>query len=184
MEITVERGLGYSSIESRKRAKQEVGNIAVDAIFTPVKMINYTVEDMRVGDKTNYNRLRLDIETDGTIAPADAMAYAANLLIDQFKIAAAPAVKPGKKEEAGKEIMAKKEEKEEAEETAAAKTRVEDLKLSSRTQKVLTGGHIKTVAGILQMSENELLELGGLGEKAIKEIKKALGKLGLTLKQE
>src|SRR3989344_2951886 len=65
IEMTVEQGLGYSDLETRKKDKQEVGSIAVDAIFTPIKMINYEVEDMRVGDKTNYNRLKFDIETDG-----------------------------------------------------------------------------------------------------------------------
>ena len=84
MEIKVERGLGYSSIESRKQEKQEVGNIAVDTIFTPIKMINYEVEDMRVGDRTDYNRLKIDIETDGTISPAEALTNADNLLIEHF----------------------------------------------------------------------------------------------------
>src|SRR3989344_2764521 len=73
MEIKIEKGLGYSGIESRKTEKQEIGGIAVDAIFTPIRMINYEVEDMRVGDKTNYNRLRFDIETDGTITPQEAL---------------------------------------------------------------------------------------------------------------
>lgn len=184
MEIRVERGLGYSTIESRKREKQEIGTIAVDAIFTPIKMINFKVEDMRVGDKTNYNQLRFDIETDGTITPAEALTNAANLLIEHFKIMTAPIkmVKAEKKEEEKEEKPIKKETPKE--EFDVAKTKIEDLKLSNRTQNILLNNHLKTVAGLLRLDERELLNLEEIGEKALKEIRKALGKLGFTLKQK
>ncbi len=184
MEITVEKGLGYSSIESRKREKQEVGNIAVDAIFTPIKMINYNVEDMRVGDKTNYNRLRFDIETDGTITPAEALKSAANILIEHFSIAASPVGEAAKEEKVEEKKTVEKELEKEEGTADFMKIKIEDLKLSNRTQNVLLSRHIKTVAGIIKMSEDELLIIEGLGGKAIKEIKKVLGKLGLTLKQK
>ena len=182
MEIRVEKGLGYSAIESRKKEKQEIGTIAVDAIFTPIKMINFEVEDMRVGDKTNYNRLRFDIETDGTITPAEALINAANLLIEHFKIVTAPikTIKIEKKEK--EEKLIKKEVLKE--EFDITKTKIEDLKLSNRTQNILLNNHIKTVAGLLRLNEQELLNLEEIGEKALKEIRKALGKLGLTLKQK
>ena len=183
MEMKVEKGLGYSSIESRKREKQEVGDIAIDAIFTPIKMINYEVEDMRVGDKTNYNRLKFDIETDGTITPAEALTGAADLLINHFKIVALPVTKAIKAEEEKVELRPLKKEIEK-EEIDVMKIKVEDLKLSGRTQNVLLNNHVKTVAGILRLSERELLGFQGLGDKATKEIKKALGKLGLTLRPE
>src|SRR3989344_749606 len=183
MEIKVERGLGYSSIESRKQEKQEVGNIAVDTIFTPIKMINYEVEDMRVGDRTDYNRLKIDIETDGTISPAEALTNAANLLIEHFGIAASPAGKTDKEEKSG-EKKEKKEKKEKEEPADSTKIKIEDLKLSNRTQNVLLENRFKNVGALLKMSEAELAELEGLGGKALKEIKKALGKLGLTLRQE
>ena len=184
MGIRVERGLGYSAIESRKREKQEIGTTAVDAIFTPIKMINFKVEDMRVGDKTNYNRLRFDIETDGTITPAEALANAANLLIEHFKIVTASikTVKAEKKEEEKEEEPIRKEALKE--EYDVTKTKIEDLRLSNRTQNVLLNNHIKTVAGLLRLDKRELLNLEEIGEKALKEIRKALGKLGLTLKQK
>ena len=187
MEIRVERGLGYSAIESRKREKQEIGTIAVDAIFTPIKMINFKVEDMRVGDKTNYNRLRFDIETDGTITPAEALANAANLLIEHFKIVTASiktvkTIKSEKKEEEKEEKPIRKEVLKE--EPDITKTKIEDLRLSNRTQNILLKNHIKTVAGLLRLDERELLNFEEIGEKALKEIRKALGKLGLTLKQK
>lgn len=184
MEIRVEKGLGYSAIESRKREKQEIGAMAVDAIFTPIKMVNFEVEDMRVGDKTNYNRLSFDIETDGTITPAEALTDAANLLIEHFKIIITPlkTIKAEKKEEEKEEKPLRTEALKE--EFDIAKTKIEDLRLSNRTQNILLNNHIKTVAGLLRLNEKELLDLEEIGEKALKEIRKALGKLGLTLKQK
>lgn len=183
MEIRVEKGLGYSAIESRKREKQEIGTIAVDAIFTPVKTINFEVEDMRVGDKTNYNRLRFDIETDGTITPIEAITNAANLLIEHFKIVTAQ-LKPSKAEKQEEEKEEKLPKSEVSKESDISKTKIEDLRLSSRTQNILLNNHLKTVAGLLRLNEKEVLNLEDVGEKALKEIKKALGKLGFTLKQK
>ncbi len=89
MELKAERGLGYSPVESRKSGRLSIGTIAVDAFFTPVKRVNYEIEDMRVGERTDYNRLRLEVETDGTISPSSALHKAANILKDHFdKVAA------------------------------------------------------------------------------------------------
>lgn len=85
MELTVEKGLGYSPVESRKMEKLGVGAIALDALFSPVLKVNYTVENMRVGEKTDYNKLRLEIETDGTISPSAALRKSANILKDHFE---------------------------------------------------------------------------------------------------
>ena len=183
MELKIEKGLGYSGVESRKTEKHEVGGIAVDAIFTPIRMINYEVEDMRVGDKTNYNRLRFDIETDGTITPQEALTDASNNIIDHYKIIASGVIKTKKEEKETEQEDVKKESKKE-EHIDILKTKIEDLKLSNRTQNILLTKHIKTVSGIVRMSEKDLMELEGLGDKAIKEIRKTLGKLGLTLRQE
>ncbi|MEK7197840.1 MAG: DNA-directed RNA polymerase subunit alpha [Patescibacteria group bacterium] len=185
MEIQVEKGVGYSELETRKKDKQEIGSIAVDAIFTPIKMINYEIEDMRVGDKTNYNRLKFDIETDGTLSPQDALTNAAQILIEQFKVITIPVSKASKieKKEYLPEDMAKKVD-EKKEEEDITKNKIEDLKLSNRTQNILLNNHIKTVSGVLRLKEKDLLQFEGLGNKAVKEIKKAIGKLGLTLKSE
>ncbi len=185
MEIQVEKGLGYSELETRKKDKQEIGSIAVDAIFTPVKMINYEIEDMRVGDKTNYNRLKFDIETDGTISPADALATAAQILIEQFQVVTVPVSKASKlekKEYLSEDTAKKADVLREVEDMT--KNKIEDLNLSNRTQNILLENRIKTVAGILRLKEKDLLQLEGLGSKAVKEIKKAMGKLGLTLKSD
>ncbi|MBI2446519.1 MAG: DNA-directed RNA polymerase subunit alpha [Parcubacteria group bacterium] len=182
IEMQVERGLGYSEWETRKKDKQEIGSIAVDAIFTPIKMINYDTTDMRVGDKTNYNKLKFDIETDGTITPTEALINAAQILIEQFQVfttAASKIMKTEYKKETKEELIEKEKEEEDI-----TKSKIEDLKLSNRTQNILLENRIKTIAGLLRLKEKDLLQLEGLGNKAVKEIKKALGKLGFTLKSE
>ncbi len=86
IEVKVERGLGYVPTEMRKsEGRLPIGVIAIDAIFTPVTRVNYTIEDMRVGDRTDYNRLRLEITTDGTISPSSALHKASNILKDHFE---------------------------------------------------------------------------------------------------
>lgn len=86
MEIEIGHGLGYSPVEERKKEKLEIGTIAIDAIFTPIKKVNYEVENMRVGEKTDFNRLRLDIETDGSISPEEAFNKAVEILVDNFQV--------------------------------------------------------------------------------------------------
>lgn len=92
-EITVERGLGYSAAESRKSEKLPIGVIALDAFFSPVTAVNYSVENMRVGDRTDYNRLKLEIDTDGTVSPSSALHKATNILKDHFEKVSAVEVK-------------------------------------------------------------------------------------------
>jgi len=86
MEINVESGLGYVPVEQRKKQKLPIGTIAVDAIFSPIRRVNYEVENMRVGDRTDFNRLKIDIETDGSISPEDAFQEASQILIDHFSM--------------------------------------------------------------------------------------------------
>jgi DNA-directed RNA polymerase subunit alpha len=94
IEVKVERGLGYAPVESRKsEGRLAIGTIAIDAIFTPVERVNYTVEDMRVGDRTDYNRLRLEITTDGTVSPSSALHKASSILKDHFEKMGAVEVK-------------------------------------------------------------------------------------------
>ena len=86
IEVKVERGLGYVAAEARKtEGRLPIGTVALDAIFTPVQRVNYVIEDMRVGDRTDYNRLRVEITTDGTVSPSSALHKAANVLKDHFE---------------------------------------------------------------------------------------------------
>lgn len=179
MEIQIERGLGYQMVEQRKKEKLEIGVMALDAIFTPIKAVNFRIEQMRVEERTDYDRLFLEIETDGTTSPREALFTAIKTLIDHFSLFASALEvkeKPADKEKK-KEVPAKKAKAENVN-----KTKVEDLKISGRTIKVLLKNNIKTVGGLLRKSEEILLGLEGMGEAGVKEIKKTLKKLGLELK--
>lgn len=118
MEITVEKGLGYMPVEARKDKKLPIGTIAVDAIFTPVTKVNFVIENMRVGERTDYNRLRIFIETDGAISPSNALHKAANILRDHFDKVSAIEVK---ETEGIKEIAPVKEVKKKTTKTKATK---------------------------------------------------------------
>ncbi len=108
MEITVEKGLGYSPAESRRLEKLPIGSIAIDAVFTPVTMVNYEIENMRVGERTDFNKLILTIETDGTITPSSALHKASNILKDHIEVISSIDVKASQIE---KEKISEKEEK-------------------------------------------------------------------------
>jgi len=110
MEITVEKGLGYSPAESRRLEKLPIGSIAIDAVFTPVTMVNYEVESMRVGERTDFNKLILMIETDGTITPSSALHKASNILKDHIEVISGIDIKSFQIEKEGTP-KSKKEEK-------------------------------------------------------------------------
>ncbi len=111
MEITVEKGLGYVPVEARKTEKLPIGTVLIDAIFTPITKINFTVENMRVGERTDYNRLRIDIETDGSISPSNALHKSANVLKDHFEKISAIEVKETETEKKVETEKVKKEKK-------------------------------------------------------------------------
>ncbi len=177
IELEVESGLGLVPVESRKKMKLEIGLIAVDAAFSPLVKVNFEVENMRVGDRTDYNRLRLDIETDGSRTPEEAFEKAVEILVEQFTSLIEEEEETSRAEEK-QEIADEKEE-----EKDATKTKIEDLKLPTRTQNALIDGGIKTVGNLIKKSESSLKEIEGLGDKAIKEIVKALKRSGLSLKE-
>ncbi len=179
MEIDVDRGLGYVPVEARQKEKLEVGMIAIDAMFGPVKKVNYEVEKMRMGERTDYNKLRFHIETDGTLSPEEVLEHSTKILIDQFGALAGSIA--SKKEPKGTKLRSKKGVRDETEE--ARQTKVEDMKLSTRTLNALEAASIKTAGGLSQKDASDLEELEGLGDKGVKEIEKALKKLGLALKE-
>ncbi len=182
IEMTVERGMGYVPVSDRhEKGKVPIGTIALDAIFAPVRKVNYSVEDMRVGDRTDYNKLRIEIETDGTITPADALVEAAKILAAQFGALTEVEVVAITAEAAGEAATVPVETARIPEDVM--KTKVEDLHLPARLLKALAKGGIKTLAGLASKSEEQLFELEGLGEKGIKEIRKVIGQYGLTLKK-
>lgn len=180
MEIQIERGIGYEPKDQRKNRKPEIGSIAIDAIYTPVKNVNFQVENMRVGDRTDFDKLDLEVETDGTITPEEAFFQACDILLKHFNLIYESKGGKAPKEAEETEVS----EPSGKEETEATKMSVEDLKFSTRTLNALLENNIKTVGGIIKKNEKTLQELEGMGEKAMSEIKKKLKKLGLELKAD
>ena len=178
IEMKIEKGLGYVPKEVLEKDRTEIGHIALDAIFSPIRRVNYEVENMRVGDRTDFNKLKLFIETDGTITPKEALEESILIMIGQLKAIV------GFKEP---EVIIKEKKEEETDDSKESdaeflKTRIETLDLSSRTINALTNGNIRTVGGLARKKEKDLDDIEGLGNKGIQEIKKVLSNFGITLK--
>ena len=186
IEMKVENGLGFVSKDKLSQDKTDIGTIVSDANFTPIRRVSYEVEDMRVGDRTDFNRLRLLIETDGSIIPADALARAIHIMIEQLRAI----VGFESKEEAIEEeaIAAEAESAETSEKQTPKldpeflKTRIENLDLGVRTQNALSSANIRTIGGLARKKEKDVLEIEGLGAKGVAEIKRVLLEHGITLK--
>ncbi len=185
MELEVSNGLGYVPIDQQQRGEKEIEVIAIDAVYTPIRRVNYEVENMRVGKRTDYNKITLEIVTDGSITPQEAFSKAVTLLVEQFSVLGGIEVveekveAPVKEAELVEEVAEVKEE-----EFDPLKTKVTELKnLSTRTLNVLEANKVAKVKDIVKHTEEGLKGLEGMGDKGIKEIKKSIGELGLTLKQ-
>lgn len=187
IELTVEKGLGYVAKEVLSKERVEIGAISLDAAFTPIRKANYEVENMRVGDRTDFNRVRLSIETDGTLTPREALERSITLMINQLKaIVGFKEEEPVAVAEAMTEGTAEGEstEKNDKEiDTELLKTRIDSLGLSSRTSKALANANIRTLGGLARKKESDIMDVDGLGAKGMQEIKKLLAQHGITLKQ-
>jgi len=183
LELVVERGLGYMPRELARKEKVEVGMMTVDAFFSPIQKVDYEVENMRVGDRTDYNRVRFTIETDGSITPRDAFLDAVRIIMSQFESLSRGFYTEADRAEIVLETAPGESSvsAEEEDETDLGKLRVEDLRLSSRTINALHEAGIKTVSGLLRKDTETLSIIPGIGEKALQEIKRALGSMGLIL---
>ena len=187
VEMEVENGIGYVPIDQQLREKKEVGVIALDAIFTPIRRVNYVIENMRVGKRTDFERIKLEVTTDGSISPKEAFAKAVTILIDQFSVFTQVEKGSDKVEkEAELEKMEVKPEKEEdVKADDVTKKAIASLKgITSRTLNILEKANINTVADIVKLTEGQVNDIEGMGAKSIKEIKKAIGDFGINLKKE
>jgi DNA-directed RNA polymerase subunit alpha len=188
IEMTIEKGLGFVPKDVHQKSKNEVGVIALDAIFTPIRRVAYEVENMRVGDKTNHNRLRMTIETDGTLSPREALEKSIVIMVEQlqaivgFTVASKQVSAESTSSDDSSDVKAEKSENEGSEFTDILKTRIDTLDLSTRTLNALDGANIRTIGGIARKKKEDLLEIEGIGEKGIQEIKKVLAVYGITLK--
>ncbi len=182
VEMVVEKGLGYVSKENLKKDKVDIGNIAVDAIFTPIRRVIYEVDNMRVGDRTDYNRLRITIQTDGTFTPREALERSIEIMIHQLR-----AIVGFKEEEilptsASHGDASASEEKGGEMDAETMKTRIDTLSFGTRTLNALSNANIRTIGGLARKKKEDLLSIDGLGEKGIQEIRRVLSNYGITLK--
>ncbi|MES2014446.1 MAG: DNA-directed RNA polymerase subunit alpha [Patescibacteria group bacterium] len=175
-EIVVDNGLGYVPKEIIQKDRVDIGMIALDAIFTPIRRVNYEVENMRVGDRTDFNRLRIMIETDGTLSPREALEHSVTTMIQQLKAVV------GFKEDAPAPSDAESVAMGDEAREDVMKTRIDSLELSTRTANALTGAGIRTLGGLVRKTPEDILALEGIGEKAVEEIKDALAQFGISLK--
>lgn len=178
IEMTVEQGLGYVPREIHQKEKVDIGSIALDAVFTPIRRANYEVENMRVGDRTDYNRLRIFIETDGTVTPRGALEQSIEIMIHQLK-----AIIGFKEPEIPVESMVAPvgEVKHAEVDPDVLKTRIETLDLSSRTLAALADANIRTIGGLVRKTKDDILALDGIGPKGVDEITDLLKNMGVAL---
>lgn len=179
MDLVVETGRGYRTVEEGA-AKKQSDHVAVDAIFSPVLRVRYKVENTRVGQMTDLDKLLLTVETDGSISPRDAFEEASAILVNQYtalagktRVEAAESLIPAGQATSGAATSA------DGEEPAALNTPIEDLNLTARTTNALINNDIHTIKDLFSLSDAELRDLKGFGSKALDEVKEKLAELEL-----
>ena len=181
MEITIERGIGYAPKESLHRDRIEIGSIALDAAFTAVRRVNYEVENMRVGERTDFNKLRMFIETDGTMTPREALEKSIEIMLNQLRAIIGFQEEKSSSFDDGFDSVGASDK---GGDKDASKLKIEDLELTARSTNALVRAGIKTVGGLARKSKEDLLEVEGLGGKALDEIVDKLAELGFNLRNE
>ena len=173
MEMTARRGRGYVPAERNKVPGQPIGTIPIDALFSPIRKVNYQVTNARVGQQTDFDKLTLEVWTDGSVAPADAVAFAAKILKEQLSIF----INFDETEEPAIEIAAVPEQV--LNENLFRS--VDELELSVRSANCLQNANIKSIGDLVQRTEAEMLKTKNFGRKSLKEIKEILAEMGLSL---
>ena len=172
MELVIRLGRGYVPAERNKRDEDPVGTVPIDAVFSPITKVNFTVTNARVGQRTDYDRLTLEVNTDGSVRPEDAVAYAARILQDQLGIFVNFEEQPaGAQGEASRESSVNEN----------LFRPVEDLELSVRSANCLQNADIRYLGELVQKTEQEMLKTKNFGRKSLNEIKEILHEMGLGL---
>ena len=174
IEMVVETGRGYVSADKNKKEGLPIGTIPIDSIYTPVHKVNFAIEDTRVGNNTEYDKLTMDIECNGNIKPADALSLAARILVDhlQLFIGLNDNIRD-------MQVMI---EKEEEEKDKVLDMTIEELDLSVRSYNCLKRAGINTVPELTQKSKDDMMKVRNLGKKSLEEVQEKMGTLGLSLK--
>ncbi|MFD2246177.1 DNA-directed RNA polymerase subunit alpha [Pontibacter ruber] len=176
VELTVQKGRGYVPAEENKPADQVFGLIAIDAIFTPIKNVKFSVENTRVEQKTDYEKLVLDIQTDGSIHPEDALKGAANILIQHFMLFSDNTMtfetaKPEEEEAVDEELLHMRK---------VLKTPLQDMDLSVRAYNCLKAADIKTLGDLVQLDISDMMKFRNFGKKSLTELENLVQEKGLT----
>ena len=179
MEMTVERGRGYVPAEKNKKPDHVIGVIPIDSIFSPILRVNYTVSDTRVGNVTDYDKLTLEVWTNGSIRPEEAISKAASILIMQLKLFQNMAGLTEEEEEEEGTFL----ETQENDTAKVLEMTIEDLDLSVRSYNCLKRANINTVADLTEKTEEDMMKVRNLGRKSLEEVKKKLQELNLALSQ-
>jgi DNA-directed RNA polymerase subunit alpha len=174
MEMVVKTGRGYVSAERNKEEGQPIGTVPVDAIFSPIKKVNYTVTNARVGQITDYDKLILEVWTDGSLTPEEAVAHSAKILKDQLSIFITF-------EEEEEEVSYPEDEEEKEAFNENLLRSVDELELSVRSANCLKHANIKLIGDLVQRTEAEILATKNFGRKSLNEIKELLTEMGLSL---
>jgi DNA-directed RNA polymerase subunit alpha len=173
LEVTISAGRGYVPAELNKKQEQPIGAVPIDSIFTPITKVNYYVESTRVGQRIDYDKLILEIWTDGTITPDDAMATAARILRDHLKLFISF-------EEEPEEVEIEEVDEETVRIRNLLKMSVEELELSVRSSNCLKAAEIKTLSDLVQKTEAEMLKYRNFGRKSLQELNEILNNMGLS----
>ncbi|WP_207432885.1 DNA-directed RNA polymerase subunit alpha [Sabulibacter ruber] len=176
IEMTIQKGRGYVPAEENKPADQVFGQIAIDAIFTPIKNVKYSVENTRVEQKTDYERLLLEITTDGSIHPEDALKGAANILIQHFMLFSDntmtfETVKPEEEEAVDEEMLHMRK---------VLKTPLHDMDLSVRAYNCLKAADIRTLGDLVQLDLSDMMKFRNFGKKSLTELENLVSEKGLS----
>lgn len=172
MEMTVEMGRGYQTADQNKKEGQPIGVIPIDSLFSPIHKVNYRVTNARVGQRTDYDRLVLEVWTDGSVRPDDAVAFAAKILKEQLSIFI-------NREEIEEAVSAEPSEEDKLNEYLWRS--VDELELSVRSANCLQNANIHYIGDLVQKTEAEMLKTKNFGRKSLKEIKEILAQMGLSL---
>ncbi|MBF8964746.1 DNA-directed RNA polymerase subunit alpha [Pontibacter sp. FD36] len=176
VELTIQKGRGYVPAEENKPADQVFGLIPIDAIFTPIKNVKFSVENTRVEQKTDYEKLLLDIQTDGSIHPEDALKGAANILIQHFMLFSDNTMtfetaKPEEEEAVDEELLHMRK---------VLKTSLQDMDLSVRAYNCLKAADIKTLGDLVQLDISDMMKFRNFGKKSLTELENLVQEKGLT----
>ncbi len=171
--IDVKNGTGWRVADKNKSANQATGVIAIDSIFSPVEKVNFRVENTLVGNSTDYDKLTLDIETNGAITPEEALSLSAKILTDQLSVFVNLTETQGI-------VSASVENDDESAKQKLLETSIEDLDLSVRSYNCLKRANVNTVGHLVSMSADEMMKVRNLGKKSLEEIQKKVEELGLV----